>query len=85
MFKVINKDTGTKPIGAVLVSLLLTLKYFTPCSSVSIVNLEHVNTGIERAFCCYLLRHKYLLLIVFRMTLLLQNIYVMISFYLRFN
>ena len=29
-------------IGFVLVSLLLTLNVFTPCSSVSIVNFEHV-------------------------------------------
>ena len=44
MFKVNNKDTRTTP-GIVLVSLLLTLRtYFTPCSSVSIVNFEQVNT-----------------------------------------
>ena len=29
----------------ILVSLLLTLTYFTPCSSVSIVIFEHVNAG----------------------------------------
>ena len=29
----------------VLVSLLLTLTYFTPCSTVSIVNFEHVIAG----------------------------------------
>ena len=29
-------------IGVFLVSLLLTLNIFTPCSSVSIVNFEHV-------------------------------------------
>ena len=39
MFKVNNKDA----IGVVLVSLLLTLNIFIPCSSVSIVNFEHVN------------------------------------------
>ena len=33
-------------IGALL-SLLLTLNIFTPCSSVSIVNFEQVNTGWE--------------------------------------
>ena len=44
MFKVNNKSTRTTP-GIVLVSLLLTLKYFTPCSSGSIVNFEQVNAG----------------------------------------
>ena len=39
MFKVNNKDTRMTP-GVVLVSL----KYFTPCSSVSIVNFKYVNT-----------------------------------------
>ena len=42
MFKVNNKDTGV-----VLVSLLLTWTYFTPCSSVSIVNLEQLNADWE--------------------------------------
>ena len=32
-------------IGVVLVSLLLTLNIFTPCSIVSIVNFEQVNAG----------------------------------------
>ena len=36
MFKVNNKD-----IGAVLVSLLLTLNLLHTCSSVTIVNFEH--------------------------------------------
>ena len=40
MFKVNNKDTRT-----ILVSLLLTLNIFTPCSSVSIVNFGEVNGG----------------------------------------
>ena len=44
MFKVNFKDTRTTP-GVALVSLLSTLTYFTPCSSVSIVNLEQVNAG----------------------------------------
>ena len=44
MFKVNNKDNRTTP-GVVLVSLLLTSTYFTPCSSVSIVNFELVNVG----------------------------------------
>ena len=34
MFKVNNKDTRTTPMA-----------YFTTCSSVSIVNFEHVNAG----------------------------------------
>ena len=37
MFKVNNKDAGV-----VMLFLLLTRKYFTPCTSVSIVNFEHV-------------------------------------------
>ena len=37
MSKVNNKDTRTTPV-----SLLLNLN-FTPCSSISIVNFEHVN------------------------------------------
>ena len=44
MFKVNNKDTN----GVVLVSLLLTLNIFQPCSSVSIVNFELVNADWER-------------------------------------
>ena len=44
MLKVNNKDTRTT-LGVVLVSLLLTLNNFTPCSSVSIVNFEHVIAG----------------------------------------
>ena len=40
MFKVNNEDTRTT-----LVSLLLTLTYFMPCSGVSIVNIEQLNAG----------------------------------------
>ena len=36
MFKVNNKDTGTI--------------YFTPCSSVSIVNFEQINAGWVRKY-----------------------------------
>ena len=52
MLKVNNKDTRTTPVasGVVLISLLLTLNIFQPCSSVSIVNFEHVITGRERSF-----------------------------------
>ena len=52
MFKFSNKNTRTRceicsnlTIGVVLVSLLLRyLKIFPPCSTVSIVNFEQVNT-----------------------------------------
>ena len=46
MFKVSNKDVN----GVVLVSLSLTLNIFTPSSSVSIVNFEHVITGWDTMF-----------------------------------
>ena len=39
MFKVNNKDTRTTPLA-----------YFTPCSSVSIVNFKHVIAGWEDYF-----------------------------------
>ena len=43
MFKVNSKYTRTTLLDVVLVSLLLTLKIlYTPCSSVSIVDFEHV-------------------------------------------
>ena len=48
MFKVNNKDTRTTPKvnnKDTRMSLLLTLTYFTLCSSVSIVIFEQVNTG----------------------------------------
>ena len=38
MFKINNKNTSKTPI----------LTYFTPCSSVSAVNFERVNVGLER-------------------------------------
>ena len=44
LLRVNNKDTRKTPV-VVLMSLLLTLKYFTPCSSVSIVNFEHLCAG----------------------------------------
>ena len=52
MFKVNNKDirmtdTRTTP-GVVLVPLLFTLTYFKSCSSVSIVNFEHVIAGWDK-------------------------------------
>ena len=60
MFKVNNRNTRTrweisskliiKTPGVVKVSLLLTLNIFTPCSSVSIVNFEQVNAGLQWAF-----------------------------------
>ena len=50
MFKVNNRNTKTRckiseANSVISVSLLLTLTYFTPCSSVSIVNFEQVNAG----------------------------------------
>ena len=39
MFKVNNKDT------VVLVSSLLTMNIFTPCSGLSIVNFEQASAG----------------------------------------
>ena len=48
MFKVSNKDTRATPKvnnKDTRMSLLLTLTYFTPCSSVSIVNFEQVNAS----------------------------------------
>ena len=50
MFKVNNKDARTTP-GVALASLLSTLTYFTPCPSVSIVNLEQVNAGCVLHVC----------------------------------
>ena len=47
MFKVNYKDTRTTPNSVVLVSLLLLKKYFTPLSSVSILNFEQVSAGWE--------------------------------------
>ena len=44
MLKVSSKDTRTTPLGVALVSFLLTLINFTPCSVVSIVNFQQVNT-----------------------------------------
>ena len=46
MFKVNNRNTKARcEICSKSVSLLSTLNYFTPCSSVSIGNFEQVNTG----------------------------------------
>ena len=46
MFKVNNKDTKTTPM-ALFWCLCYLLTYFTPCSSVSIVNFEHVIVSWE--------------------------------------
>ena len=47
-----NEDTRMTP-GVVLVSLLLTWIYFTPYSSVSIVDFEQANAGWDeiQTFC----------------------------------
>ena len=42
IFKVNNRNTRTR------IEICPKLKYFTPCSSVSIVNFEEVNAGLER-------------------------------------
>ena len=42
MFKVNNKDSRTKPIASFRCLYCLLWSYFTPCSTVSIVNFEHV-------------------------------------------
>ena len=42
MFKVDNKDTRTTPLTSFWCLYFLNWTYFTPCSSVSIVNFEHV-------------------------------------------
>ena len=46
-----NKDTNDAN-DVVPVSLLLTLNIFTPCSSVSIINFEHVVVSWENCFTC---------------------------------
>ena len=42
MFKVNNKDTRTTPLVSLRCLYCELLTYFTPCSSVSIVNFEYV-------------------------------------------
>ena len=44
MFKVSNKDTRTTPLASFWCLSCQLWIYFTPCSSVSNVNFEHVNT-----------------------------------------
>ena len=56
MFKFNNWNTRTSCKISSKVSLMLTLKlwtYFAPCSSVSIVNFEHVIAGWEGCFFFY--------------------------------
>ena len=45
MFKVNNKDTRTTPLAAFWCLSCQIWTYFTPCSSVSIVNFEQANAG----------------------------------------
>ena len=47
MFKVNNKDTRTTPWRRSGV-FIVNFQHFTPCSSVSIVNFEHVIADWER-------------------------------------
>ena len=57
MFKVDSKDTKRTTMivpclhmsDAIVVALLLALKYFAPCSSVSIVDFEQANMGWEKS------------------------------------
>ena len=53
MFKVNNKDIKTNDaIGVVLVSFIVNFgHYFTPSSSVSIVNFQQVNAGCVSSIC----------------------------------
>ena len=45
MFKVNNKDIKTTPMASFWCLYCKLWTYFTPCSSVSMVNFEHVNAG----------------------------------------
>ena len=45
MFKVNNKDTGTVPMTSFRLFYCELRAYFTPSSSVCIVNFEHVIVG----------------------------------------
>ena len=45
MLKVNNKDTTTTPVASFWYLYWLLSTYFTPYSSVSIVNFEQVNAG----------------------------------------
>ena len=47
MFKVNNKDTKTTPVASFWCHFCYLRTYFIPCSSVSIVNFEHVIDGWE--------------------------------------
>ena len=47
MFKVNNKETRTTPMALFWCLYCYLWTYFTPCSSVSIVNFEHVNADWE--------------------------------------
>ena len=45
MSQVNNKDTRTTPMKSFWCLYCYLWRYFTPCSSVSIVDFEHVNDG----------------------------------------
>ena len=47
MFKVKNKSTGTTPMALFLCLYCWLLIYFKICSSISIVNFEHVIDGLN--------------------------------------
>ena len=47
MFKVSSKDTRTMPWRRSGIFIVVNFEqYFTPCSSVSIVNFEHIIAGL---------------------------------------
>ena len=59
MVKVNNEDKVNNGANdVVLVSLLLTLTYFTPCSCVSIVNFEQVNDDWKLTIVAKNLHHR---------------------------
>ena len=49
MFSKLTIKTQNDASGVILVSLLLTLNNFTPCSSVSTVNVEHLAAAWVRS------------------------------------
>ena len=48
MFKVNNKDNKTKPLVSFWCLSTQLWTYFTPCSSVAVVNFEHVDADCDK-------------------------------------
>ena len=59
MFKVNNKDTRMTPWRLSVVFIVNILTYFTFCSSVFIVNFEHVIIGWGMVVLVLILMYKY--------------------------